>query len=198
MLNLMKKVLKKRVCAALGAVLLLTGSSAPASSFVFLTRATKAQSVNGWNKFHSVPGKCKVSLPAHPEHVKQVMPVPKEGYDLRYDVYVSAFEKKAVYMMLVAQYPPFMNESYVEESLESFLNGLVMQNQDNKLIFADLTVVQGHKALDFFIDSKGVYFKGRAIMANNNLYLLAMECEHKNYLQEHFNHFINSFEIIQQ
>ena len=81
------------------------------------------------------------------------MPVPEEGYDLRYDVYVSAFEKKAVYMMLVAQYPPFMNESYVEESLESFLNGLVMQNQDNKLIFADITVVQGYKALDFFIDS---------------------------------------------
>ena len=198
MLNFMKKALSTRVFCALGAVLLLTGSSNPASSFTFLTKENKVQPVYGWNKFHSVPGKCKVSLPAPPEHVKQVMPVPEEGYDLRYDVYVSAFQKKAVYMMLVAQYPPFMNESYVEESLESFLNGLVMQNQDNKLIFADITAVQGYKALDFFIDSKGVYFKGRAIMANNNLYLLAMECEHKNYLQEHFNHFINSFEIVKQ
>ena len=196
MLSLIKMALKKRVFAAFGAVLLLTGSSVPGSDSVLLTKAPKIQPVNGWKKFHSVPGQCKVSLPAHPEHVKQIMPVPEEGYDLRYDVYVSAFEKKAVYMMLVAQYPPFMNESYVEQSLESFLNGLVMQNQDNKLIFADIIVVQGYKALDFFIDSKGIYFKGRAIMANNNLYLLAMECEQKNYLEEHFKHFINSFEII--
>ena len=198
MLNLMKITLKTKVCAALGAVLVLTGSTVPTSSLALLTKASKNQSVIGWKKFHCVPGKCKVSLPSHPEHLKQIMPVSEEGYDLRYDVYVSAFEKKAVYMMLVAQYPPFMNESYVEESLESFLNGLVTQNQDNKLIFADLTDFQGYKALDFFIDSKGIYFKGRAIMANNNLYLLAMECEHKNYLQEHFNHFINSFEIIKQ
>lgn len=196
MLSLMKKALQKKAFAALGAILLLTGSSVPASAFTFLTKASKIQTVNGWKNFHSVPGKCKVSLPASPEHVKQVMPVPEEGYELRYDVYVSSFERKAVYMMLVAQYPPFVNEDYVEQSLESFLNGLVAQNKDNKLIFADITVVQGYKALDFFIDSKGVYFKGRAIMANNNLYLLAMECEHKNYLKEHFSHFINSFEIV--
>ena len=29
----------------------------------------------------------------------------------------------------------------------------------------------------------------------NNLYLLAMECEVKNYKEERYNHFINSFEI---
>ena len=115
---------------------------------------------------------------------------------MRYDVYVSAHEKKAVYMMLIAQYPPFINETHAEMSLESFLNGLVTQNHDNKLIFADLVQVQGHKALDFFIESQGMYFKGRAIMAENHLYLLAMECDVKNYLENHFNHFINSFELI--
>ena len=81
-------------------------------------------------------------------------------------------------------------------SLESFLNGLVTQHPDNTLIFADLTEVNGHKALDFFIESKGVYFKGRAIMAENNLYLLAMECEVTNYKEGNFNYFINSFELI--
>jgi len=72
----------------------------------------------------------------------------------------------------------------------------VTQNHDNELIFADLINVQGHKALDFFIKSKGVYFKGRAIMAENNLYLLAMECEQNNYLEMHYTHFIESFELV--
>ena len=153
-------------------------------------------SLASWQKFHSVPGKCSVSFPNQPEHVKQIMPFPEEGYELRYDVYVSAFERKAVYMVLVAEYPPYIDESYAELSLETFLNGLVTQNHGNKLLFADLVEVQGFKALDFFIQSKGVYFKGRAIMAKNTLYLLAMECEVHNYLEEHYNHFIQSFEFI--
>lgn len=196
MLSFIKKGLRKQALATISAVLLCCGISAPVNLAVHTTKVAKIQSINSWKRFHSVPGKCRVSLPDAPEHVKQIMPLPEEGYDLRYDVYVSAFERKAVYMMLVAQYPPFINDSYAELSLESFLNGLITQNHDNKLIFADIIEVQGHKALDFFIDSKGVYFKGRAVMANNNLYLLAMECEQKNYLEEHFNHFINSFEII--
>jgi hypothetical protein len=172
---------KKKALAALGAILLTAGSSpafvggAPIKMAV--QPKVQIQSADGWKRFHSVPGKCMVSLPESPEHVKQIMPFPEEGYNLRYDVYVSAHEKKAIYMMLIAEYPPFINESHAEMSLESFLNGLVTQNHDNELIFADLTDVGGHKALDFFIQAKGTYFKGRAIMAENHLYLLAMECE---------------------
>ena len=44
--------------------------------------------------------------------------------------------------------------------------------------------------------AKGVYFKGRAIMAENHLYLLAMECDVSNYQEGNFNHFINSFELV--
>jgi len=186
--------------AALGAIL-LPGGGGPAfigGAAVKMAVQPKAtiQTAEGWKKFHSVHGKCMVSLPESPEHVKQIMPFPEEGYNLRYDVYVSAHEKKAIYMMMIAQYPPFINESHAEMSLESFLNGLVTQNHDNELIFADLVVIDGHKALDFFIQAKGTYFKGRAIMAENHLYLLAMECEVTNYLEGHFDHFINSFELV--
>ncbi|MCB1106846.1 MAG: hypothetical protein KDK76_01975 [Chlamydiia bacterium] len=191
---------KKKALAAVGAVLLTAGGGptfvggAPVHKAV--QSKAKVETIQGWKRFHSVQGKCMVSLPESPEHVKQIMPFPEEGYNLRYDVYVSAHEKKAVYMMLIAQYPPFINESHAEMSLESFLNGLVTQNHDNELIFADLTDVQGHKALDFFIQAKGTYFKGRAIMAENHLYLLAMECDVSNYLEGNFNHFINSFELV--
>lgn len=159
------------------------------------TKPAQAKNLGGWRRFHSVQGGCTISLPNAPEHMKQIMPLSEEGYELRYDVYVSAFQRKAVYMLLVAQYPPFVNEAHAEMSLESFLNGLITQSPENKLIFADLVEVQGHIALDFFIQARGTYFKGRAVMANNNLYLLAMECEVKNYLEEHYKHFISSFEL---
>lgn len=152
---------------------------------------------DSWTDFHSVQGKCSVSLPENPEHVRQLLPMPEEGYNLQYDVYVAAHEQKAVYMMLIAQYPPYVTEQYAEQGLESFLNGILSQNPNNQLVFADLTEVQGFKALDFFIQTGGVYFKGRAIMAQNNLYLLAMECEQGNYLDGNFTHFINSFNLQQ-
>lgn len=192
----MLKLFKKRALATFGAIFLTTASVGGASIQLANTQAPRIDTVSDWTKFHSVHGKCMVSLPESPEHVKQMMPFPEQGYNLRYDVYVSAHEKKAIYMMLIAEYPPFINETHAEMSLESFLNGLVTQNHDNELIFADLVNVQGHKALDFFVKSKGVYFKGRAIMAENNLYLLAMECDQKNYLELNYNHFIESFELV--
>ncbi|QVL56874.1 MAG: hypothetical protein KFB93_05680 [Simkaniaceae bacterium] len=192
----MLKLFKKQALATFGAIFLTAATIGGAPIKLTDKQMPKIETVSSWKKFHSVHGKCMVSLPESPEHVKQMMPFPEQGYNLRYDVYVSAHEKKAVYMMLIAQYPPFINESHAEMSLESFLNGLVTQNHDNELIFADLVTVQGHKALDFFIKSKGVYFKGRAIMAENNLYLLAMECDQNNYLELTYNHFIESFELV--
>ena len=189
--------IKTKALAAVGAFLLAAGGMGnPSVDLAYGQTQQRVDTLESWKKFHSVHGKCMVSLPASPEHVKQIMPFPEEGYNLRYDVYVSAHEKKAVYMMLIAQYPPFINESHAEMSLESFLNGLVTQNHDNELIFADLTSVQGHKALDFFIQSKGTYFKGRAIMAENHLYLLAMECSVQEYQEHCYNHFVNSFEFV--
>ena len=200
MLKLFQNKTCKKILVAIGGIALFYGSTESLNgnqSVLALENEVKSSSSNikGWKRFHSVPGSCSISLPDAPEHVKQIMPFAEEGYDLRYDVYVSVFERKAVYLLLVAQYPPFFNESQANMGLESFLNGLIQQNPENNLIFADLTEVQGHKALDFFIQSKKIYFRGRAVMANNNLYLLAMECNQKNYLENHFNHFINSFQL---
>jgi len=200
MFGFLKERLKRQLFAAIGVFTLSVGIShfveGADPGVMGQPKGLSTEHSKSWKKFHSVHGKCLVSLPDSPEHVKQVMPCPDQGYDLRYDMYVSSHGKKAIYMLLIAQYPPFIDSSHAEISLESFLNGLLTQSHDNKLIFADLVNVQGHKALDFFIESKGVFFKGRAIMTENNLYLLAMECNVNNYTESHFNHFINSFELI--
>jgi hypothetical protein len=153
------------------------------------------QSLANWQEFHSQAGNCKMHFPNNPEHVAERMSVTEEGYELRYDAYISTVDKQSVFMLLVAQYPEFVDESYASSSLESFLNGILSHNPGNQLIFADLVLVNGHEALDFFIRTGSVYFKGRAMMVKNSLYLMAMECEMQSYDESNYNRFVDSFQF---
>lgn len=148
-----------------------------------------------WQDFHSVVGKCSLKFPIAPEHITEKMTMPKEGYDLQYDAYISTKDKKSVYMLLIAQYPEFVDQSFAQVSLEGFLNGILSNNPGNQLLYADLILFNGYEALDFFIRTGAVYFKGRAIMVKNHLYLMAMECEVQNYDETGYNFFISSFKL---
>ncbi|MCK4934166.1 MAG: hypothetical protein KAR79_01125 [Simkaniaceae bacterium] len=198
MIKYIKDGLQKKALAAVGSLFLCStsvGNFIGGASIHQVAGMQTGESYENWQQFHSVSGKCSVAFPEAPEHMKQLLPIADQESQLQYDVYVSAMEKQAVFMVLIAEYPSYVDQEYAELSLESFLNGILTQNPNNRLVFADLVNVQGYKALDFFIQTKGSYFKGRAVIAKNNLYLLAMECEVKNYKEERYNHFINSFEI---
>lgn len=187
------KMLKGISLVAIGGAMLLlypTAHSADGQK----PAATESKTVDAsWNEFHSVAGNCKMKFPMQPQHVSEKMTVPEEGYDLKYDAYISSLESKTVFMLLIAQYPDFVDERFAHMSLEAFLNGILTHNPGNQLLFADLVLVQGHEALDFFIKTGSMYFKGRALMVKNSLYLMAMECEIQNYDEGHYNAFVNSF-----
>jgi hypothetical protein len=159
------------------------------------TLAQKGESI--WQEFHSVVGKCTMKFPKYPDHLSEKMRLPEEGFDLKYDAYISAMDQKTVFLLLIAQYPDFVDEGYARMSLEGFLNGILTHNPNNQLIFADLSLVGGHEALDFFIRTGSVYFKGRALMVKNSLYLMAMECEVQNYDEGSYNAFVESFKLSQ-
>lgn len=154
-----------------------------------------AKSQNKWQDFHSTTGACSVSLPSAPEHVSEKITMPDSNYELRYDAYIADHNQSSVYMLLVAQYPEYVEESYAQSSLEGFLNGILSYNPANQLIFADLTLVNGHEALDFFIRAGAVYFRGRAMLIKNSLYLMAMECEAPAYDESIYNNFVSSFNL---
>lgn len=151
--------------------------------------------LSAWQEFHSAVGKCTMKFPKYPDHLSEKMRLPEEGFDLKYDAYISAMDQKTVFLLLIAQYPEFVDETYARMSLEGFLNGILTHNPNNQLIFADLSLVGGHEALDFFIRTGSVYFKGRALMVKNSLYLMAMECEVQNYDEVHYNAFVESFQL---
>ncbi len=161
-----------------------------------MPKSQAQQALIEWKEFHSVAGKCRVSFPSNPEHVSQKLTTPEIGYDLRYDAYISSLDKQTVFMLLVAQYPDYVDQTYAQMSLEAFLNGILTYNPENQLIFADLLLVNGHEALDFFIRAGGVYFKGRALMVKNSLYLIAMECDVQIYDETNYNKFVDSFKLV--
>ena len=149
----------------------------------------------GWKEYHAKAGNCSLCMPAEPEHISEKMAMPNEGFELKYDAYISAADQQTVFMLLVAQYPEFVDEAYAQMSLEGFLNGILTHNPGNQLLFADLLLVDGHEALDFFIRTGNVYFKGRAVMVKNSLYLMAMECEIPHYDEVRYKNFVESFKL---
>ena len=150
---------------------------------------------SGWKEFHSTPGNCSMMFPVEPEHISEKMAMPDQNFELTYDAYISPADQQTVFMLLIAQYPDFVDESYAQMSLEGFLNGILTHNPSNQLLFADLLLVNGHEALDFFIRTGNVYFKGRAVMVKNSMYLMAMECEIPNYDEVRYKHFVESFKL---
>ncbi len=195
----MKKSLKQLAVLSM-ASLLVPFSSAGAADLAQTNKDTEIVHVSSvdWKEFHSVTGKCTLMFPNSPEHISEKMSVPEEGYDLKYDAYIANQDKKNVYMLLIAEYPQFVDQSLAQASLEGFLNGILANNPGNQLLFADMLLVDGQPALDFFIRTGGVYFKGRAIMVKNQLYLMAMECEVQNYDEARYNYFVTSFKFNQK
>jgi hypothetical protein len=167
-----------------------------ATPFGFASEASSIQEANverNWQEVSHEPGKCSMKFPAAPEHVTEVIQMDGVEFNLQYDAFIASSESKSIFMLLVAQYPDFVDEQFAHASLEAFLNGILTHNPNNQLLFADLVLVEGNEALDFFIRSGGVYFKGRALMIKNQLYLMAMECEVQNYDEGYYNMFVNSF-----
>jgi len=188
------KGLKQSLLATVGGLLFFLAPSIVLAEEALNVLEQKVIPV-GWKEFHAQAGNCSLFLPAEPEHISEKMAMPEEGFELKYDAYISAVGEQAVFMLLVAQYPEFVDQAYAQMSLEGFLNGILTHNPGNQLIFADLLLVDGHEALDFFIRTGNVYFKGRAVMVNNSLYLMAMECEIPHYDEVRYKNFVESFKL---
>jgi hypothetical protein len=193
-----KRGLKQSLLSFVGGLLLVVAPSiSGAQSSSNGAVAPIVTPIGGWKEYHAKAGNCSLFMPTEPEHISEKMAMPEEGFELKYDAYISAADQQTVFMLLVAQYPEFVDEAYAQMSLEGFLNGILTHSPGNQLLFADLLLVDGHEALDFFIRTGNVYFKGRAVMVKNSLYLMAMECEIPHYDEVRYKHFVDSFKIHQ-
>lgn len=148
-------------------------------------------------KFHSVEGNCEVIFPSKPHHLKKIIPIARTGQCLNYDAYLSLDEKDdTVCMMVIANFPDKIQEENQKQSLEGFLNGVINHKNDKKLVFADFSEFYNLCAIDFLLQHQNRYFKGKAFIRENRLYLIAMEYNANLNLDEIFEKYIDSFNFL--
>ncbi len=150
-----------------------------------------------WEKFYSVEGKCEILFPSKPEHIKQIVALNDLNSYMNYDVYLSTLEdQNTICMMIVVDFPMKIDENKELQSLESFLNGMLNHQKEKKhLILADFTTFNDLNALDFIVENQNRYFKGKAIICESKMYLIAMEYDSCLNLDATFNKFIKSFHL---
>lgn len=163
------------------------------ASHLFFRGVLHAEESASWREVFTQCGNCHISFPSKPQMIQQSLPLADGVNRLSYDVYLAPFEDKGVFLLLVATYPAPLSNGNEVAGLEGLLSGIVNHNPDNQLVFADLTKLLGHPAMDFLVEGGKSYFRGQAMMVGNKLYLIAMEgllgdMDEKTYMQ-----FLQSF-----
>ena len=149
-----------------------------------------------WQQVVAKSGECTISFPSAPQMIQQSLPLADGINRLSYDVYLAPHENKGVFLLLIATYPMPLSGGHEVAGLEGLLSGILNHNAENQLIFADITELMGHPAMDFLVEGGNSYFRGQAIMIGSKLYLIAMEGVKGKMDEPIFKQFLKSFQLL--
>lgn len=148
-----------------------------------------------WKEFYSPAGKFKATFPIYPTHTSDNIKIPGTGLSIKFDRY-SSDVSDGLYAVNTSVYPPEVDIPTPETSLETSLNSMLASSDRFKLISSNLTYNNGYRALDYLItNGEGGYFKGKIVVAGPIVYQVMSSYESKNYNEENYNKFMNSFVI---
>ncbi len=162
---------------------------------LFFRSVAHADVTPTWKQIYAKGGECLISFPTSPQMLQQALNLP-EGQKLFYDVYLSPFESKGVFLLLVATYPTPLSAGNEMIGVEGLLSGIVGHNPDNALVFSKQIDVDGHPAMTFLVQNEKSYFRGQALMIGNKLFLIAMEGKKGSLEENVFLQFVNSFKLL--
>ena len=149
-----------------------------------------------WEKLYSIEGECEISFPNKAHHMKQVVPIKDLNAFMNYDVYMSFVdEENSICMMIVVDFPSEIDKTKEKQSLEGFINGVLNYKEEKKLIYANFSEFDGYNALNFLLENDNRFFKGKAIIADSRLYLIAMEYNCNLDLDQTYNKYMKSFSL---
>ncbi|MBU6447201.1 MAG: hypothetical protein KGQ49_07370, partial [Verrucomicrobia bacterium] len=100
-----------------------------------------------------------------------------------------------VFLLLIATYPMPLSGGHEVAGLEGLLSGILNHNPENQLVYANLTDLMGHPAMDFLVEGGTSYFRGQALMIGNKLYLIAMEGIKGKLDEKIYTKFLKSFNL---
>jgi hypothetical protein len=148
---------------------------------------------NIWKEFRSECGNCSVAFPTSPKHMQEQFELPKTKAKVTYDAYISSNQPQTMFMMLIAKYPVAISSEYQRVSLDGFINGLIQQG--GKVVYINLLNIPNATGVEFFIQNGNIYFKGKVIMKEDRLYLIAMESIDSQYKDNAYHKFVESFKF---
>lgn len=149
-----------------------------------------------WEKLYSIEGQCEISFPNKAHHMKQVVPIKDLNAFMNYDVYMSFIDdENSICMMIVVDFPSEIDKTKEKQSLEGFINGVLNYKEEKKLLYANFSEFDGYNALNFLLENDNRFFKGKAIIADSRLYLIAMEYNCNLDLDQTYNKYIKSFSL---
>lgn len=148
-----------------------------------------------WQRTIAKSGECHISFPTTPQMIQQSLPLADGINRLSYDVYLAPHEDKGVFLLLIATYPMPLSGGHEIAGLEGLLSGILNHNPENQLVYADLTQLMGHPAMNFLVEGGSSYFRGQALMIGNKLYLVAMEGVKGKLDEKTFEKFLKSFQL---
>lgn len=151
-----------------------------------------------WQEIFVRSGECRIAFPSLPQMIEQKLKLDHEGAYLTYDVYLAPYRDQSVCLLLVAQYPNEVPAGSEVAGLEGLLRGILHQHPENRVVFADMGKHQGYPAMNFMVQSGKNFFRGRAIMIGNQLYLIAMEGAKQHFQEAMFQKFLKTFRIAKQ
>jgi len=142
-----------------------------------------------WKSYYAASGECTLSFPANPHHVREKL----QDKELTYDAYIAPASEKEIYMMLISDFPYLVEAEDVKMSLQGFLLGMLKNNPNNELLFAEFIEQDNYLVLEFFVESDKGFFRGKTFIQRRKLYLLSMGQDKESYSEEKYNRFVKTF-----
>lgn len=156
---------------------------------------------SAWKEFNSSIDKFKVLFPAYPTHSTSSQQIINDTTSAKYNdlvmktsIYTSTQANGVSYFVGSYYYPLELLSTNSELNLKNDLDGML--SAETRLISNKVTNFGKYPALDFTIQSikdNNIFIKGKSIMVGEVIYRLTVAYEIKNYSENDYNKFINSF-----
>ncbi len=148
-----------------------------------------------WKTFQPRSKLFEVNLPNQPQYAKEFLPISNSDKRRRYDLYASEKVDGTLFLISVISYPQdytFDSSEVLAEHIEEFLKSKLK----NKMSKSEKTHHQNFEAMDFGYKSEDFLIEGKSIKGGNIIYILSYITTIKNFDKDEYNHFIDSFKIL--
>ena len=151
------------------------------------------QKLTKWKTFYPASKAFKVKFPIHPKYEKTELPIDGTNLSTHYEGYESIDSQGAIYSVSCITYPSEIAINKIEP--EKFVEDIVQSSSSNKLISSQNTQVGKYNAIDYLVQSRVGYMKGRIVLVGQIKYLLMVSYQEESYKEEDYRRFIDSFSL---